>query len=109
MEHLEGHPLRFGAYDGVSTAGGGVRKAGFNGSGEVWLSFSDFYKMAACFKSGVTLKGLGGVVANRCYFKELEKNVVAKCRPLICSHHTLLVQKHNLSKTPDSGIVHSRL
>ena len=73
------------------------------------LPFSDFYKMAACFKSGVTLKGLGGVVANRCYFKELEKNVVAKCRPLICSHHTLLVQKHNLSKTPDSGIVHSRL
>ena len=25
------------------------------------LPFSDFYKMAACFKSGVTLKGLGGV------------------------------------------------
>ena len=41
--------------------GGEVRKAGFKGSGEVELSFSDFYKMAACFKSGVTLKGLGGV------------------------------------------------
>ena len=25
------------------------------------LPFSDFYKMATCFKSGVTLKGLGGV------------------------------------------------
>ena len=61
---MEGRPLRFGAYDGLSTVGGGVRKAGFKGSGGVWLSFSDFYKMAACFKSGVTLKGLGGVVTN---------------------------------------------
>ena len=53
--------MRFGAYDGVSTVGGGVRKAGLKGSGEVELPFSDFYKIAACFKSGVKLKGLGGV------------------------------------------------
>ena len=53
--------MRFGAYDGFSTVGGGVRKAGFKGSGEVELPFSDFYKIAACFKSGVKLKGLGGV------------------------------------------------
>ena len=53
--------MRFGAYDGVSTGGGGVRKAGLKGSREVELPFSDYYKTAACFKSSVTLKGLGGV------------------------------------------------
>ena len=53
--------MRFGAYDGVSTVGGGVRKAGLKGSGEVELPFSDFYNMAAYFKSGVTMKGLGRV------------------------------------------------
>ena len=34
---------------------------GRRGQESMELPFSDFYKMAACFKSGVTLKGLGGV------------------------------------------------
>ena len=41
--------------------GGGVRKAGFKGSGGVELSFSGFCKIAACVNLGVTLKGLRGV------------------------------------------------
>ena len=40
--------LRFRPCDGVSTVGGGVRKAGFKGSGVVELSFSGFCKIAAC-------------------------------------------------------------
>ena len=47
--------------DGVSTVGGGVRKAGFKGGGLVELSFSWFCKIAACVNLGVTLNGLGGV------------------------------------------------
>ena len=46
---------------GVSTAAGGVRKAGFKGGGGVELSFSSFCKIAAWFKSGDALKGLRGV------------------------------------------------
>ena len=53
--------LRFGPCDGVSSVGGGVRKAGFKGSGGVELSFSGFCKIVACVYSGVTLKGLRGV------------------------------------------------
>ena len=41
--------------------GGGVRKAGFKGGGGMELSFSFFCKIAACFKSGVTLNGLRAV------------------------------------------------
>ena len=40
---------------------GGVRKAGFKGSGGVELSFSGFCKIAACVNLCVTLKGLSGV------------------------------------------------
>ena len=47
--------------DGVSTVGGGVRKAGFKGGGGVRLSLSGFWEIAACVNSGVTLKGLRGV------------------------------------------------
>ena len=47
--------------DGVSTVGGGVRKAGLKGGGVVELSFSGFCKIAACVNLGVTLKGLGRV------------------------------------------------
>ena len=36
----------------------GVRKEGFKGGGGVELTFSGFCKIAACFKSGVTYKGL---------------------------------------------------
>ena len=50
--------MRFGTCDGVSTVGGGVRKAGFKGAGGVKLSFSGFCKIAASVKLGVTLKGL---------------------------------------------------
>ena len=53
--------MRFRRCDGVSTVGGGVRKAGFKGSGGVELSFSGFCKIAACVYLGVTLKGLRGV------------------------------------------------
>ena len=54
--------MRFGPYcDGVSTVGGGVRKAGFNGGGGVRLSFPGFLGIAACVNSGVTLRGLRGV------------------------------------------------
>ena len=53
--------LRFGACDGVSTVRGGVRKYGFKDGGAVEPSVSGFRKMAACFKPGVTLKGLRGV------------------------------------------------
>ena len=41
--------------------GGGVRKAGFKGSGGAEPSFSGFCKIAACINLGVTLKGLRGV------------------------------------------------
>ena len=54
--------MRFGpCCDGVSTVGGGVRKAGFKGGGGVRLSLSGFWEIAACVNSGVTLKGLRGV------------------------------------------------
>ena len=53
--------MRFGPCDGVSTVGGGVRKAGFKGSGGAEPSFSGFCKIAACVNLGVTLKGLRGV------------------------------------------------
>ena len=53
--------MRFGPCDGVSTLGGGVRKAGFKVSGAVELWFSGFCKIAACVNLGVTLKGLMGV------------------------------------------------
>ena len=54
-------PPRFGPCDGVSTVGGGVRKAGFKGGEGVRLSLSGFWEIAACVNSGVTLKGLRGV------------------------------------------------
>ena len=41
--------------------GGGVRKAGFEVSGGVELSFSGFCKIAACVNLVVKLKGLMGV------------------------------------------------
>ena len=41
--------------------GGGVRKAGFKGSGGVELSLSGFCKIVAFVYLGVTLKGLKGV------------------------------------------------
>ena len=47
--------------DGVSIVGGGVRKAGFKAGDRLELSFSGLYEIAACVKSGVTLKGLRGV------------------------------------------------
>ena len=47
----------FGPCDGVSTMGGGVRKAGFKDSGGVELFFSGFCKIAACVNLVVTLKG----------------------------------------------------
>ena len=51
--------LRFGpCCDGVSTVGGGVRKAGFKGGGGVRLSLSGFWEIAAWYNSGVTLKRL---------------------------------------------------
>ena len=54
--------LRFGpCCDRVSTVGGGVRKAGFEGGGGVTLSLSGFWEIAACVNSGDTLKGLRGV------------------------------------------------
>ena len=53
--------LRFGPCDGVSSVGGGVRKAGFKGGEGVELSFSGFCKIVACVYLGVTLKGLRGV------------------------------------------------
>ena len=40
---------------GFLLLGGGVRKAGFKGSGGVELSFSGFCKIAACVNLGVTL------------------------------------------------------
>ena len=64
--------MRFGPCDGVSTVGGGVRKAGFKVSGGVELSFSGFCKIAACVNLGVTLKGLMGVEnAGECLSKNL--------------------------------------
>ena len=43
IEKLNPTPLRFGpCCDGVSTVGGGVRKAGFKGGGGVRHSFSGF-------------------------------------------------------------------
>ena len=45
--------------DGVFTAGGGIRKAGFKGGDGVRLSLSSFWE--TCVNSGVTLKGLRGV------------------------------------------------
>ena len=53
--------MRFGPCDGVSTVGGGVRKAGFKVSGGVELSFSGFCKIAACVDLGVRSTGLMGV------------------------------------------------
>ena len=51
--------MRFGpCCYGVSTVGGGIRKAGFKGGGGVRLFFSGFCEIAACVNSGVTLKGL---------------------------------------------------
>ena len=54
--------MRFGPCgDGVSTVGGGVRKAGSKGGAGVRFSLSGFLEIAACVNSGVTLKGLRGV------------------------------------------------
>ena len=47
------------ACGGVSTVGGGVKKVGFKSGCGVELTFSGFCKIATCFKSGVSKKGLG--------------------------------------------------
>ena len=52
--------MRFGPCDGVSTVGGGVRKAGFKGGDRLELSFSGFCEIAACVNLSVTLKGSRG-------------------------------------------------
>ena len=62
--------MRFGDCDGVSTVGGGVRKAGFKAGGGVELSFSGFCKIAACVNLGVRLKGLRGVQNAAVAFEE---------------------------------------
>ena len=49
--------MLFGACDGVSTVGGGVKKVGFKSGYGVELTFSGFCKIATCFKSGVSKKG----------------------------------------------------
>ena len=54
--------MRFGpCYDGVSSVGGGVRKAEFKGGEGVRLSLSGFERWPLLFNSGVSLKGLRGV------------------------------------------------
>ena len=67
--------------------GGGVRKAGFKGSGGVELSFSGFCKIAACVNSGVMLKGLRGV----------ENAAVAVEEPCVLGVHGVnhLIIKHD--------------
>ena len=76
--------MRFGPCDGVSTVGGGVRKAGFKVSGWVELSFSGFCKIVACVDLGVTLKGLMGVDnimlarASKSIFFELRGSLVER-------------------------------
>ena len=53
--------MRFGTCNGVSTVGGGVRKAEFKGGDRLELSFLRFCEIVACVNLGVTLKGLRGV------------------------------------------------